>query len=48
MVQYLGHLKHVHFVLFEDSSHSVVTADLSPVTGILELVRTDILPKSFD
>ena len=48
MVQDLGHLKHVHFILFEDSSHSIVAADLSPVAGILKVVRANMLPKSFD
>ena len=48
MVQNLGHLKHVHFVLFENSSHSVVAADLSLITGILKLICTNIFPEFFD
>ena len=48
MIQNLGHLKHVDFVLFEDCSHSIVAADLSPVAGVLKLVCADMFPKSFD
>jgi len=48
MVQNLGHLKHVHFVLFENSSHGVIAADLSLVTGILKVICANIFPELFD
>jgi hypothetical protein len=48
MVQNLGHLKHVHLILLENSSHRIVTADLSSIARILKLVGTNMFPKSFD
>ena len=35
-------------VLFEDGAHGVVAADHAFVVGILEVVRADIDPYSFD
>ena len=48
LVQDLGHLKHVNFVLFEYRPHGVVASDVAPVPRILEVMCTDILPESFD
>lgn len=48
MVQDLGHLKHVHLILLENSSHRIVAADLPSVARILKLVGADMFPKSFD
>ena len=45
MVQNLGHLKHVHLILLENSSHRIVAADLPSVAGILKLVGADMFPK---
>ena len=35
-------------VLFEDSTHGIIASNLATVTGILELVLTNVLPDLFD
>lgn len=35
-------------VLFEDSTHGIIASDLSAVTGVLELVFTNVLPDLFN
>lgn len=40
----LGHGEHVHPVLFEDSAHRIIAADLALVARVLEVVCPDIFP----
>ena len=34
-------------ILFKDSSHRIVASDLTPIVGVLEFIRSDILPDLF-
>ena len=42
------HGEHVNLILFEDSSHCIVTPYLALVARILEIMLTNILPYAFD
>jgi hypothetical protein len=40
----LVHCEHVDFVLLKHRVHSIVTSDLTPVTGILQVPLFDVCP----
>jgi hypothetical protein len=40
----LVHGEHVHFVLFEDRMHGIVTSDLTLVIWVLQVTFLDIRP----
>lgn len=44
LVQNLGHGEHVDPILFEDGAHGIVTADLSAIARVLQVVVPDVLP----
>ena len=47
LVEDLRHGEHMNPILLEYCAHQVVTSDLAPIVGVLEIVGMNVLPKSF-
>lgn len=48
LTQNLVHRKHVHLVLFEDRSQSIITANHALVIWVLEVICTHVGPNALD